>query len=115
MPLFLCPNDNDEMQKVKRDNVELDICPTCRGIWLDRGELEKLLTVQKDEQAVQEQAEAKFRQERDAFHRDPRTWEKQHPWDENRQRHRYDDDDDDDRRRHGKKRRGGFDFFDIFD
>jgi hypothetical protein len=26
-----------------RSNVEIDYCPTCRGIWLDRGELDKLL------------------------------------------------------------------------
>lgn len=43
MPLLLCPNDNGPMQTVQRSGVEFDICPTCRGIWLDRGELEKLL------------------------------------------------------------------------
>lgn len=26
-----------------RDGVEVDVCPSCRGIWLDRGELEKLV------------------------------------------------------------------------
>jgi Zn-finger nucleic acid-binding protein len=26
-----------------RQGVEIDYCPTCRGIWLDRGELDKLL------------------------------------------------------------------------
>ncbi len=44
MPLLLCPNDNGAMQSVQRSGVEFDICPTCRGVWLDRGELEKLLT-----------------------------------------------------------------------
>ena len=43
MPLLLCPNDNGAMQTVQRSGVEFDICPTCRGVWLDRGELEKLL------------------------------------------------------------------------
>lgn len=43
MPLLLCPNDNSAMQTVQRSGVEFDICPTCRGVWLDRGELEKLL------------------------------------------------------------------------
>lgn len=43
MPLLLCPNDNSSMQAVQRSSVEFDICPTCRGVWLDRGELEKLL------------------------------------------------------------------------
>ena len=43
MPLILCPNDNGSMQTVNRSGVEFDMCPTCRGVWLDRGELEKLL------------------------------------------------------------------------
>jgi Zn-finger nucleic acid-binding protein len=31
------------MQTVDRDGVQFDMCPTCRGVWLDRGELEKLM------------------------------------------------------------------------
>src|SRR4028118_2272249 len=44
MPLLLCPNDNSSMQTVDRAGVQFDMCPTCRGVWLDRGELEKLVT-----------------------------------------------------------------------
>ncbi|MDP1873149.1 zf-TFIIB domain-containing protein [Phenylobacterium sp.] len=43
MPLLLCPNDNSPMQTVERTGVQFDMCPTCRGVWLDRGELEKLM------------------------------------------------------------------------
>lgn len=43
MPLLLCPNDNASMSTVSRSGVEFDMCPTCRGVWLDRGELEKLI------------------------------------------------------------------------
>lgn len=43
MPLLLCPNDNASMTTVNRNGVEFDMCPTCRGVWLDRGELEKLI------------------------------------------------------------------------
>ena len=43
MPLLMCPNCNEGMQKVRRDQVHVDVCPKCRGVWLDRGELEKLL------------------------------------------------------------------------
>jgi uncharacterized protein len=50
MPLLLCPNDNGSMQSVQRSGVEFDICPTCRGVWLDRGELEKLLAVARDDE-----------------------------------------------------------------
>jgi hypothetical protein len=27
----------------ERSNVEIDYCPTCRGVWLDRGELDKII------------------------------------------------------------------------
>lgn len=43
MPLLVCPNCNVGMTQVQRSGVELDVCPQCRGVWLDRGELEKLL------------------------------------------------------------------------
>ncbi|MFN7112640.1 MAG: zf-TFIIB domain-containing protein [Brevundimonas sp.] len=43
MPLLMCPNDNSAMQTLDRDGVQFDMCPTCRGVWLDRGELEKLM------------------------------------------------------------------------
>ena len=43
MPLLMCPNDNSAMQTLDRDGVQFDMCPACRGVWLDRGELEKLM------------------------------------------------------------------------
>ncbi|MBL8064830.1 MAG: zf-TFIIB domain-containing protein [Chthonomonadaceae bacterium] len=30
------------MVPVERQGVEIDYCPGCRGVWLDRGELDKL-------------------------------------------------------------------------
>ncbi|MCI0922238.1 TFIIB-type zinc ribbon-containing protein [Sphingobacterium rhinopitheci] len=38
-----CPNCNETLLMTVRQNVEIDYCPTCRGIWLDKGELDKLL------------------------------------------------------------------------
>jgi len=49
VPLLLCPNDNTAMQTVKRAAVEFDMCPQCRGVWLDRGELEKLMEMSREE------------------------------------------------------------------
>lgn len=43
MPLLMCPNDNASMQTLERNGVQFDMCPNCRGVWLDRGELEKLM------------------------------------------------------------------------
>ncbi|NGM66800.1 zf-TFIIB domain-containing protein [Sphingobacterium sp. SGR-19] len=38
-----CPNCNATLLMTERQNVEIDYCPQCRGIWLDKGELDKLL------------------------------------------------------------------------
>ena len=49
MPLLMCPNDNAAMQTMERAGVQFDMCPTCRGVWLDRGELEKLMAAANEE------------------------------------------------------------------
>jgi uncharacterized protein len=38
-----CPNCNETLLMTHRNNIEIDYCPTCRGVWLDKGELDKLL------------------------------------------------------------------------
>lgn len=38
-----CPNDGATLQMTSREGIEIDYCPECRGIWLDRGELDKLI------------------------------------------------------------------------
>lgn len=38
-----CPTDGAELVMAERQGVEIDYCPSCRGIWLDRGELDKIL------------------------------------------------------------------------
>ena len=38
-----CPIDGATLMMSERKGVEIDFCPQCRGIWLDRGELDKLL------------------------------------------------------------------------
>lgn len=39
-----CPNCVDvELLLSDRQGVEIDYCPQCRGVWLDRGELDKLI------------------------------------------------------------------------
>jgi uncharacterized protein len=95
MPLLMCPNCNTSMSTVNRQGVEFDMCPTCRGVWLDRGELEKLVAADSDPQP---------------FDRDQRP--RPIPRDVGPRRD-YDDDDDD--YRGGRRRRGRFDIFDMFD
>ena len=38
-----CPNDGSTLTMSARSGVEIDYCPACRGVWLDRGELDKIL------------------------------------------------------------------------
>ena len=39
-----CPVDIDtDLQMMERQGVEIDYCPKCRGVWLDRGELDKII------------------------------------------------------------------------
>jgi Zn-finger nucleic acid-binding protein len=38
-----CPVDGATLVMSERQGVEIDYCPTCRGVWLDRGELDKIL------------------------------------------------------------------------
>ncbi|MFZ7114268.1 MAG: zf-TFIIB domain-containing protein [Bacteroidota bacterium] len=38
-----CPNCNVNLVMTDRSGVEIDYCPECRGVWLDRGELDKII------------------------------------------------------------------------
>ena len=76
-----CPVDEETLVLAERQGIEIDYCPRCRGVWLDRGELDKLI-------------------DRDADRYDSG------PVRGGREREREWDDDDDDRRRmHGSKRK----------
>lgn len=53
MPLLVSPIDGAPMRQIHRYGIEIDVCPTSGGIWLDRGELEKILSIlQEDLQAA---------------------------------------------------------------
>jgi len=41
--------ENSELEERERDGVVIDVCPQCRGIWLDRGELETLIARSPDD------------------------------------------------------------------
>ena len=38
-----CPTCNVSLHITERQGVEIDYCPKCRGVWLDRGELDKII------------------------------------------------------------------------
>lgn len=37
-----CPNDGTKLISTSRNGIELDICRNCRGMWIDRDELDKI-------------------------------------------------------------------------
>ncbi|MFZ1304976.1 MAG: zf-TFIIB domain-containing protein, partial [Ferruginibacter sp.] len=38
-----CPNCEEILVMTERQGVEIDYCPKCRGVWLDKGELDKII------------------------------------------------------------------------
>ena len=108
MPLLMCPNDNAAMQTLERGGVQFDMCPTCRGVWLDRGELEKLMAV------ATEEGRASAAPTPQAY---PPQAAPQQPWGQQPQGYRepprYKDDRYRDDYKYRKKKRDSI--FDIFD
>ena len=95
---LVCPKCQGAMRAYERNGVTIDQCQECRGIFLDRGELDRLID------AEEQRLAAPRDESRD---RDDRSY----------RRGQDDDHDDDDRggsRFGGKRRRGGF-LSDLFD
>jgi hypothetical protein len=40
---MLCPVCKVDLLLSEKQGIEIDYCPKCRGIWLDRGELDKIV------------------------------------------------------------------------
>ncbi|MGB5007930.1 MAG: zf-TFIIB domain-containing protein [Ferruginibacter sp.] len=68
-----CPNCDETLIMTERQGVEIDYCPKCRGVWLDKGELDKIIEKSSSTDSYQQ-----FKQQ-----------------DEKRNRHDDDDNDDD--------------------
>ncbi|MEM1065523.1 MAG: zf-TFIIB domain-containing protein [Pseudomonadota bacterium] len=49
MPLISSPIDGSPMREIERYGVKIDICQTSGGIWLDKGELEKIIMMIREE------------------------------------------------------------------
>jgi uncharacterized protein len=94
-----CPLDQTTLTIADRQGIEIDFCPTCRGVWLDRGELDKLI-------------------ERANVYQQPSSTPRYEERSNNEHRDRDRDHDDDDRRsghdnRHHKKESFMGDLFDF--
>lgn len=67
-----CPSCDELLVMTERQGVEIDYCPKCRGVWLDKGELDKII-----EKSASAQSSQNFKSNEE-------------------KRRRQDDDDDDD-------------------
>jgi Zn-finger nucleic acid-binding protein len=95
-----CPVDHTELVMTDRNGVEIDYCPSCRGVWLDRGELDKII-----DRTRADTAPAVVLSEPGGRATEPSR---------GRQGGRDRDDDDDDDRRRRPKKRDSF-LSDLFD
>lgn len=96
-----CPNCEETLVMTERQGVEIDYCPKCRGIWLDRGELDKII----ERSAADGTNDNRGRQEK-----------------EQKKKYRDDDNDDDDnggffggKKRNNRDNEGGGFLSNLFD
>ena len=68
---MLCPIEGRELQMMHREGIELDYCPECRGIWFDRGELDKVIE-RSNEQLRSSRSNDRDDYDRDDYRPDPR-------------------------------------------
>ena len=86
-----CPVDDTTLVMTERSGVEIDYCPQCRGVWLDRGELDKIIEKASPAVTLQEPAREARRDDR----LEPRREDYREPRrEEYRGDPRYRDDDD---------------------
>ena len=98
-----CPIDDAPLREVTRQSVKIDLCPECRGVWLDRGELDHLLDASAD---VDDRDVRGVRGESRAPESRPAPRYDVDRSRDSRARHDDDDDDHDDDRRRGNSSTG---------
>lgn len=111
-----CPRcESTVLEEKDREGILVDGCPKCRGVWLDRGELEKL--IQRSLAEIERAEGTPLPDRRGGERPDQRLRGERRPDDRRYDERRRDDDDDDDRHEHHPRRRRGFleSFGDIFD
>jgi Zn-finger nucleic acid-binding protein len=94
-----CPVDGTLLSIADRSGIEIDWCPQCRGVWLDRGELDKIV-----DRAGAELGGGRGRRDDDDRDRDRDRYRDD--------RDRYRDDDD---HRYGRRRKKGGLLGELFD
>lgn len=58
-----CPECSTELNVTHRQGIEIDCCPQCRGVWLNRGELDKILARCNSEEYFEDNGQARNQEE----------------------------------------------------
>lgn len=106
-----CPVDNETLVMADRSGVEIDYCPKCRGVWLDRGELDKIIERAAAAPVVPQPAPPQMAPQQMAPQQMAQPQVMQQP---QNPRYRRDDDYDDDRGRKPYRKKESF-LSDLFD
>lgn len=109
---MMCPRCGSELNQMERHAVVLDVCTSCGGMWLDKGELAKVLS---HVRAAEATLDAELATGREGAPQAPRSYRQDH------REHRHDHDHDHEHEyKHGygyehRKKSGLQRLFDIFD
>ena len=113
---FDCPRCGVVLTMSERQGIEIDYCPQCRGVWLDRGELDKIIAHSEAPGQGPSAAQPAPGSPAGGWTQPAAPPPPQQPWSGGQRGYRSDDDDDDERRGygHGGRRRSSWlkDFFD---
>ncbi|MCC6402991.1 MAG: zf-TFIIB domain-containing protein [Fimbriimonadaceae bacterium] len=109
-----CPRGCDAVLAIAdRGGIEVDYCPLCRGVWLDRGELDKL--IERQSEVMRQAVPTELPGYKQAWGEPERTSPSQSEPPRDRYHGRSRDSYDEDFRK-GKRKKRGLDFLDdIFD
>ena len=95
---LLCPKCHNVMHQYERNGVVVDQCTECKGLFLDRGELEKLVKAENGWYGGGDRDDDRDRRPEPRY--EDRRYEPRYD-----DRRRYDDDDDHDRYRYGSSKK----------
>jgi len=62
-----CPNCEVVMNEVIKTGINIDVCPKCMGVWLDKGELDKIIERSKEEESYN--SSNRYTREGDSYRR----------------------------------------------
>lgn len=89
-----CPIDGETLVMTERHGVEIDYCPKCRGVWLDRGELDKIIDKAAGAMALPDPEPAPAPEPQPQRAPEPQLWQEPYREEKPSRGRRYPDEDD---------------------